>query len=232
MTEATDRAILTAGILFKSARFPTALEYADRAVAIAPHLLTLQVFRACGLMFIGKRDDEARTLFLRFRGCRIADKSWDDVVLERIADLREAGCEHALMEEIERLFREIPPPESLTVEATYEPSFFNARDVADRLLVDAGDIPSGDRLFASGRLEDALLAYSRRLKHCTEMIAAGRVNTQILEDNGALPRKFSEVAFAFILRGEPAKALAQRSNGRLLGSRNSILCWPCAGRTP
>ena len=39
------------------------------------------------------------------------------------------------------------------------------------------------------------------------MIAADRINTQILDDNGALPRKFSEVAFAFVLRGEPTKGL-------------------------
>jgi tetratricopeptide (TPR) repeat protein len=217
VAEATDRIILTAGILFKHARFPTALEYADKAVAIAPHLLTFQVFRACALMFIGNRDDEARTLFLKFRGGQIADNSWDDAVLERIADLREAGCKHVLMGEIERLFREIPPPESLTVEATHEPSVPNAKAVADRLLVDADDIPSGDRLFASGRFEDALLVYTRRLKHCTEMIAAGRVNTQILEDNGVLPRKFSEVAFAFILRGEPAEALATTVQWPLTG---------------
>ena len=168
VVQATDRVVLTAGILFKSARFPTALEYADRAVALAPHLLTLQVFRASALMFIGKRDDEARTLFLKFRGGRIGDRSWDDVVLERIADLRDAGCKHVLMEEVQRLFREIPPPTSITVDATHEPSFSTARNLADRLLVDATDIPSGDRLFECGRFEEALIVYNRRLKTASQ----------------------------------------------------------------
>lgn len=208
LSEAAARIALTATILFKSARFPTALEYADRAVGIAPQLLTLQVFRACALMFVSKRDEEARTLFLKFRGGRIADKSWDDVVIERIAELRDAGCKHVLIEEIERLFQATPPPTSVDIGATLVPLRFAAMDAADETLINASDMQSGDRLFEAGWLEDALRVYNRRLKHCVAMIAAGRVNTQILEDNGALPRKFSEIAFAFLLRGEPAKGLA------------------------
>jgi hypothetical protein len=159
-------------------------------------------------MFIGKRDEEARTLFLTFRGGRIADKSWDDVMIERIAELRDAGCKHVLIEEVERLFRATSPPTSVDIGATLVPLRFAAKDAADETLINASDMQSGDRLFEAGWLEDALHVYNRRLKHCGAMIAAGRVNNQILEDNGALPRKFSEIAFEFLLRGEPAKAIA------------------------
>jgi len=154
------------------------------------------------------------------------------VVLERIADLREAGRKHALMESIEFLFSEIRPPESLSAEAIYEPIVANAKDVADRPLVDASDIHSGDRLFESGRLEDALNVYDRRLKYCVAMIAAGRIDKKILEDNGALPRKFSEVAFAFILRGEPANALTTTEQWPLTPQSELHPVLAIARRTP
>ena len=76
-----------------------------------------------------------------------------------------------------------------------------------------------------------MIVYHRRLKHCVAMIAADRSNTQVLDDNGALPRKFSEVAFAFVLRGEPAKGLV--ATGQWLPfRRSSILFWPCGAPTP
>jgi len=50
------------------------------------------------------RTDEARALYLRYRGTPkvLGEKSWDAVVLEDFAELRKAGLAHPLMDEIEK----------------------------------------------------------------------------------------------------------------------------------
>jgi hypothetical protein len=61
--------------------------------------------RAHALMFLG-RADEARALYLRYRGMKVGEKSWEAVILEDFADLRKAGLTHPLMDEIEKKFTE------------------------------------------------------------------------------------------------------------------------------
>jgi tetratricopeptide (TPR) repeat protein len=85
--------------------FKFALQCAEDAIAYFPDLIRLQAPRAHALMFLN-RADEARTIFLRHRGYNqvIGDKAWDAVVLGDIAQMREAGLTHPLMDEIEKLF--------------------------------------------------------------------------------------------------------------------------------
>jgi hypothetical protein len=57
-------------------------------------------------MFLG-RLGEARTLYLNYRGQKLAEQngtSWETAVLEDFAQLRKAGLTNPLMGEIENLF--------------------------------------------------------------------------------------------------------------------------------
>jgi hypothetical protein len=56
-------------------------------------------------MFLN-RTDEARALYLKYRGAKNVegDKSWETVILEDFAELRKAGLSHPLMDEIESKF--------------------------------------------------------------------------------------------------------------------------------
>jgi tetratricopeptide (TPR) repeat protein len=82
--------------------FAAGLDAADQAAAIAPEQLWIHGNRAHALMLLG-RVDEARTIYLRHRGSKnvIAEKPWEALVLEDIAELRKAGIAHPLMDEVE-----------------------------------------------------------------------------------------------------------------------------------
>jgi tetratricopeptide (TPR) repeat protein len=84
--------------------FTVALEVADQAIALAPKETWLYMNRAHALMFLG-RVDEARTLYLKFRGKQKVqdDRSWETIVLKDFAELRRAGLTHSLMLEIEKV---------------------------------------------------------------------------------------------------------------------------------
>jgi tetratricopeptide (TPR) repeat protein len=88
--------------------FATALAAGDLCIPLAPEKLWLQTDRAHALMFLG-RDDEARALYLQFRGRKNVwrDKSWERVVVEDFAGIRKAGLAHPLMDEIEK---QLAPP--------------------------------------------------------------------------------------------------------------------------
>ena len=54
-------------------------------------------------MFLG-RTDEARALYLKYRGQKIDGKPWETVVLGDFAEFRKAGLTNPLMDEVEKLF--------------------------------------------------------------------------------------------------------------------------------
>ncbi len=85
--------------------FEQALGLSDEAIAAAPDMLWLHSNRAHALMFLN-RVDEARALYLRYRGTRIieGEKSWESVILDDFAGLRKAGLRHPLMDEIKKKF--------------------------------------------------------------------------------------------------------------------------------
>jgi hypothetical protein len=74
-------------------------------IAIRPDDVLSYVPRAHALMFLG-RADEARAIYLRFRGAKnvAGDKPWEAVIVEDFASLRKAGLMHPLMDEIEKQF--------------------------------------------------------------------------------------------------------------------------------
>jgi hypothetical protein len=57
-------------------------------------------------MFLG-RVDEARALYLRYRGQRAHendDEVWEAVIVDDFVEIRKAGLSHPLMDEIESKF--------------------------------------------------------------------------------------------------------------------------------
>jgi tetratricopeptide (TPR) repeat protein len=99
------------GISWRSAlnrEFPRALEAADRGIAITPKAVWMYTNRAHALMFLG-RVDEARNLYRQYRFEKNvqSQKSWPTVVLEDFAEIRKVGLSHPLMDEIQRLFRNL-----------------------------------------------------------------------------------------------------------------------------
>ena len=85
--------------------FPTALQVADQAIALAPDQIWLYTNKAHALMFLG-RTAAARELYLKYRGTKNVpgEKSWETVILDDFADLRKAGLSNPLMDEIEKEF--------------------------------------------------------------------------------------------------------------------------------
>jgi tetratricopeptide (TPR) repeat protein len=92
--------------LVLAGEFSRALDAADLAIGYAAGELWIHNNRAHALMLLG-RDSEARMLYLQYRGQKKAqgDMSWEAIVLEDFAELRQAGLQHPLMKEIEELFR-------------------------------------------------------------------------------------------------------------------------------
>jgi len=85
-------------------KFASALEAADEAIAVGPDEIRLYANRAHALMFLG-RTDEARELYLKYRGEKALDeKSWDAVILEDFAEMRKIGLTNSLMEENREAF--------------------------------------------------------------------------------------------------------------------------------
>jgi tetratricopeptide (TPR) repeat protein len=85
--------------------FKGSLEASDEAIGLASDQIWLHTNRAHALMFLG-RTEEARALYLKYRGTENVQevKSWENVILDDFAALREAKLTHPLMDEIAELF--------------------------------------------------------------------------------------------------------------------------------
>src|SRR5215213_11784775 len=88
LSDTVDRITMTIRQLFDRGNFNSALECADNATAIASAELSLQATRACALMMSGRRNDEARSLFLRYRGEIMEGKPWEAIIGEQFAMMR------------------------------------------------------------------------------------------------------------------------------------------------
>jgi hypothetical protein len=84
---------------------PRSKKASDLVIAMASDQIWLYTNRAHALMFLD-RVDEARALYLQYRDEKDvdSDKSWETAVLEDFAELRKAGLNHPLMDEIEKRF--------------------------------------------------------------------------------------------------------------------------------
>jgi tetratricopeptide (TPR) repeat protein len=85
--------------------FAQAIEAADLSISLAPGKTWLYTNRAHALMLLG-RIEEARALYLQYSGRPKVEgeKTWETLVVEDFAQLRNAGIRNRLMDEIETKF--------------------------------------------------------------------------------------------------------------------------------
>ncbi len=87
-------------------KFDEALAAADRAQALAPDQLWIKANRAHALLF-GGRADEARAIYLAYKGKPISSNSqdsWDDLVADDFEVMRKAGLTHPMFAQMEKAF--------------------------------------------------------------------------------------------------------------------------------
>ena len=182
-------------------RFPTALDCVHDLIALAPERYELQAIRADALMFIGQ-PDEAKDLYLRHRGKKIGEVSWECAVLAHFEKFRRAGRSHPLMDEIAALFStesRSHAPENISLQTDMH--------VAEINVLQADDIGSADRLFTQGRIDEGVEVLRRRIKICQGKLTNGRTNMQALQDRQIAVDLVSDVAFHFILKHDFPKAI-------------------------
>lgn len=186
---ASGRIGLLAGRFLLNGGFGQGLECAEEAISHDPHSLALQANHAHALMFIG-RPDEARQMFLQFRGQNDpSGKSWEKVILEDFAQFRAAGRSRLLMDEIEKKFGA------------------SGAMPGQSPLPQPDDIPSGNRLAAEGKLDEALAVYRRRLASCQKKLANKWPNLQAVDDKYLAIEKIVGLVNRFLLGGDPGSAL-------------------------
>lgn len=183
----------------EAARFPSAVECAEQLMVLAPKQYDLQAVRAHALMFIGN-SEEARELYLRYRGHKIGEAAWETVVLADFKKFREAGRATLLMADIEALFKNDPTE----VDTTPIHEIRNAEAV----VAQPDDIGSADRLFEQGKVDEALEVYRRRIEICQGKLVNGRTNMQALEDRQIAVDRISDLSFYLTVNREFEKALA------------------------
>jgi tetratricopeptide (TPR) repeat protein len=202
--EALDRVVLTTKQLFQRGRFNTALECAENATAIAPDELLLQAIHGCALIMIGSHNGEARTLLLCHRGKMLNGRSWEAIVGDQFEDLRKAGCERPLMEEIERRFAGIDVPEV----ADNRPRTRAADSTLD--LVHASDVRSGEMLAEQCMFDEALAVYLRAvetIKAKIDRFSGGQYNVQVIDDRNAVIDQLANLSLGFLRDHDFVKAL-------------------------
>jgi tetratricopeptide (TPR) repeat protein len=202
--EALDRVVHTTKQLFQRGRFNTALECAEKAIAITPDQLLLQAIHACALMMIGSRNSEARTLFLCHRGKTLNGRSWEAIVGDQFEDLRKAGCERPLMEEIKQRFAGIDVPEV----ADNRPRTRAADSTLD--LVHASDVRSGEMLAEQCMFDEALAVYLRAvetIKAKIDRFSGGQYNVQVIDDRNAVIDQLANLSLGFLRDHNFVKAL-------------------------
>jgi tetratricopeptide (TPR) repeat protein len=84
-------------------KYPEALALAEEAVAIEPDTVAFQYERARALMLVG-RTEEARKVYMDYRGKITQGTTWEQSVKDDFAALRKVGIQDALMTEIEAAF--------------------------------------------------------------------------------------------------------------------------------
>ena len=82
--------------------FQKASEIGDKAIKLQPNSAGLNLRRAHAFMFLDC-PDEARALYKQYRAGKAAPElTWQSVILEDFATMRDAGLSHPLMDEIEQ----------------------------------------------------------------------------------------------------------------------------------
>ena len=121
--------------------------------------------------------DEVRGFYLSFKGWkRGIGTSWENVILQDFAQLRDAGHFHPLMDEIEKRLTD----EGWTVQpgnkCTQQPRM-NSED-AISIKANPNDIKSGDLLAQHGEIERAAAVYIRNLERWHSKLKQGGTSSE------------------------------------------------------
>jgi tetratricopeptide (TPR) repeat protein len=85
--------------------YASSLRLSEEAISLEPERLWLQATRAHALMLLG-RADEARTIYLKYRGKSVDDKQiWEQAIESDFKELRKNGINNQLMENVETDYR-------------------------------------------------------------------------------------------------------------------------------
>jgi tetratricopeptide (TPR) repeat protein len=171
-------------------RFPSALECVQELMALTPENLKFQSMRAHALMFTD-HPAEAKELYLRNRGQKIGESLWETAVLADFEKFRYAARSHPLMDEIAALFGTESHSQVRDVQLNVP--------IAETNVPQPDDIASADRLFADGRIDEALEVLRRRIKICQGKLGNGGTNMQARDERRTAIDRISDVAFRFIL---------------------------------
>lgn len=204
---AVDRIALAIQDLFYRGKFISALENADKAAGLAPGNLVLQAVRGCALLLNGGHDNEARALFMRHRDKTVGNKTWEELIADKFAELRGMGCERPLMDEIEKRFAGAELSEFPDVDVALARA--DTKEQASA-LAQATDLISAKTLQDQDRLEDALVVYGRFLQAANAKIdgfATGQFNIQVIDDRKTASDKLADLAISFLTDRNFAKAL-------------------------
>jgi tetratricopeptide (TPR) repeat protein len=185
-------------------RFPTALECAEELLAVDPANYGLQAIKAHALMFIGQ-SDAAQAIYLRYRGQKVRNVSWETAVLADFEKFRQKCRLNPLMEKVVTLFAKnvsTPPPKDpptpTNVQLDTNPTAIKA--------IEYSDVGSGDRLVQEGEFEEALKVYLRCISTCQARLANGRMNLQAVDDYYLAISRISDLAFILTIGGHFQRA--------------------------
>lgn len=85
-------------------QYDAVIQTTRQAAAINPNYIEIDTNRAHALMFKGSAN-EAREVYVRHKGKKVGNNSWEEVILDDFAQLERANIKNPLMEEIRRHFK-------------------------------------------------------------------------------------------------------------------------------
>jgi tetratricopeptide (TPR) repeat protein len=193
--------------LLMDGHYMQAFEMAEEALAEKPTLLQPQSVRAQALMF-GHEGRKAHAIFLQHRGGKIGSESWEQCVLKDFETHRNAGRAHALMDEIELLFRKLDQGAEQPV-----PSAPLLVEDDDASLLGANDVQSGEALLAKGKVKEALDVFQRHLDTWDFVRSANRINTTAIHTRDIAVDRMCDIALLMIQNREfkQAHQIAERA---------------------
>jgi hypothetical protein len=221
---ASGRIALVARKFLEAGRFGLAFECAEEVMDLTSDKLALEAIRAQAMMFFDRAED-ARVIFLQYRGHKVGDKLWETAILEHFEAHRKAGRTRPLMGEIEQLFADTAMTSS-TANACSAAATIDGATLSG--LMQADDIKSGDILASHGKLDEAFAVYRRRLAICDKKLANGRINLQAIDDRHTAVRRISDLSLGFLLKHDFEKARATADHANSVAANSAWANLRCA----
>ena len=188
-------------------------------IKLLPSNLVPVTNQAHALMFLG-RAAEAKAIYLAHKGEPLQGKTWEKVISEDFAKLREAGITHPMMAEIERTLSGQPAPtEPLSgplaaASPLPDPDIEAVRQY--KLAADRGDAEAQlnlGQMYEAGRgglLSDPREAARLYKLSADQGYAAGQLQLAYMYENGdVLPKDWPEAARLYRLAADQGNAAAQ-----------------------